>query len=189
MDRRAVSRGIRRLGPFMVLVVVLGLLAGGIPLLASQPSGGSGGGLAVQAPGSSGSVHSVPWWDPRGWFGGGGSSAPSARVLADNASAVPFAGRMPRQAALGPVHRVRELTARRTEFSRTYTLSDGKLQTAISSGPLNYQASPGHWAPVSLAVRPSTQPGYAFQNVTNAYRSYFGSSAGDLIRFDAPGGG
>src|SRR5712672_2011692 len=84
MDRRAVSRGIRRLSPFMVLVVVLGLLAGVIPLLASQPSGGSGGGLAVQAPGSSGSVHSVPWWDPRGWFGGGGggSGSTSARVLA-----------------------------------------------------------------------------------------------------------
>jgi len=72
MDRRAVSRGIRRLSPFVVLVAVLGLLAGGIPLLASQPSASSGHGLSIQAPGSSGSVHSLPWWDPRGWFGGGG---------------------------------------------------------------------------------------------------------------------
>src|SRR5258708_33091932 len=132
MDRRAVSRGIRRLSPFMVLVVVLGLLAGGIALLASQPSASSRGGLSIQAPGSNGSVHSLPWWDPRGWFGGGGggSSAPSARVLADNASAVPFAGRMPRQAALGPVHRVRGPTAPGTDVPHAQTGPDGKRQTA-----------------------------------------------------------
>lgn len=61
MDRRAVSRNVRRLSPFFVLVAVLALLAGGLPALLSQPSGGgSHGGLAVQAPGSNGSVHSLP---------------------------------------------------------------------------------------------------------------------------------
>src|SRR5215469_16848770 len=115
MDRRAVSRNVRRLSPFLVLVAVLALLAGGLPALLSQPSGGgSHGGLAVQAPGSSGSVHSLPWWDPRGWFGsGGGGGAPAAHAIA---AYKPAAGRPPgRVAGQGPrkpAHRVRELPAR-----------------------------------------------------------------------------
>src|SRR5215469_7245425 len=141
MDRRVVVRGIRRLSPFVVLVAVLALLAGGIPLLTSQPSVSSRSGLSLQAPGSRGSVHSLPWWDPRGWFGGGGGGAPSSTTL--DAAALPRHQRMPHQAALGPVRRVKELTAKRTEYSRTYTLSDGKLQTVVSSGPVNYQASRG----------------------------------------------
>jgi len=40
MDRRAVSRNVRRLSPFIVLVAVLGLLAGGLPALVAQPSAG-----------------------------------------------------------------------------------------------------------------------------------------------------
>ncbi|HEX8008988.1 MAG TPA: DNRLRE domain-containing protein, partial [Trebonia sp.] len=175
-----------------VLVAVLALLAGGLPLLTggSGPGSGSVPGLAIQAPGSSGSVHSLPWWDPRGWFGGGGgSSVPSAKVLDNNVAAVPSAGRLPRQVALGPVRRVRELAAKRTEFSRTYALSDGQQQAVISAGPVNYQDPAGRWQPINTAVRPSARPGYAFQNVTNVFRSYFGSSAGRLIRFDAPGGG
>ncbi|HEV3382911.1 MAG TPA: DNRLRE domain-containing protein, partial [Trebonia sp.] len=174
----------------LVLVAVLALLAGGLPALLASPPGGSGSsGLAVQAAGSSGSVHSLPWWDPRGWFGGGGAAAPSSKVLDDNVAAVPRDEAMPKQAALGPVRRVRELTAKRTEFSRTYLLSDGELQTAISAGPENYRTGSGSWAPISTNVVRSAKPGYAFANVTNTFGSYFGSSAGSLIRFDAPGGG
>src|SRR5215469_9000241 len=190
MDRRVVSRGFRRLTPFMVLVAVLGLLAGGIPLLASQPSASSGHGLSIQAPGSNGSVHARPWWDPRGWFGGGGGGAPSAHAIADFKPATGrppghVAGQGPRKAA----HRVRELTAKRGEYSRVYQMSDGTEQQVISAGPVNYQASSGQWAPISTKVQQSAKPGYAFQNVTNTYQSYFGSSAGQLVRFSAPGGG
>jgi hypothetical protein len=60
MDRRAVSRGVVRLSPFIALVAVLGLLAGVLPALVTQPSGSSRHGLATQAPGSSGSVSSHP---------------------------------------------------------------------------------------------------------------------------------
>jgi RHS repeat-associated protein len=190
MGRRRFPRGVRRLMPVFVLVAALGLLAGVLPsVLASPSGGGGGGGLSIQAAGSNGSVHSLPWWDPRGWFGGGDSGAPSSKVLDDNVAAVPRAGRLPKQQALGPVRRVRELAAKRTEYSRTYELSDGKLQTAISSGPVNYQTASGRWAPISTTVRRSSRPGYVFQNVTNTFGSYFGSSAGQLVRFDAPGGG
>ena len=127
---------VRRFGPVVVLVAVLALLAGGLPVLTggSGPGSKPAPGLAIQAPGSNGSVHSLPWWDPRGWFGGGGgSSAPSTKVLDNNVAAVPSAGRLPRQQALGPVRRVRELTAKRDEYSRVYQLSDGQQQAVISS--------------------------------------------------------
>lgn len=187
MDRRRAWRGARRAAASLVVLVVLGLLAGGLPALISPSH--SGGGVAIQAPGSSGSVRSLPWWDPRGWFGGGSSGTPHGKVLADDVSAVPHAGRMPHQAKAAPSHRVSELVAKRTEFSRTYTMSDGTLQTVVSSGPVNYQASPGKWAPISLRIQPSAKSGYSFQDTTNTFGSYFGSSASNLIRFDAPGGG
>jgi hypothetical protein len=65
----------------------------------------------------------------------------------------------------------------------------GTLQAVISGAPVNYQAPSGLWVPVSAAVRPSSRPGYQYQNVTNVFQSYFGSAAGGLVRFDAPGGG
>jgi hypothetical protein len=74
MRRRGFIRGVRRSVPVVVLVAVLGLLAGGLPALVAGPGSGCGQshGLTAQAPGSSSSVQSLPWWDPRGWFGGGG---------------------------------------------------------------------------------------------------------------------
>ena len=81
----------RRFGPVLVLVAVLTLLAGGLLVLVGGSEPGSAPGLAVQAPDSSGSMHSLPWWGPWGWFGGG-SSTPSTRVLDDNAATVPQAG-------------------------------------------------------------------------------------------------
>jgi RHS repeat-associated protein len=171
------------------LAAVLALLAGGLPVILGGTGTGPRPGLAVQAPGSDGSVHSYHWWDPRGWFGGGGSGTPGTRVLDDNAAAVPSTGRMPRQAALGPVHRVRELTGKRDEYTRTYQLSDGKLQAVISSGPVNYRDGSGKWQPISTTVQPSALPGYRYQNVSNTFQSFFGSTASQLVRFNAPGGG
>lgn len=143
MDRRAVSGNVRRLSPVMVLVAVLALLAGGLPALLSQPSGGgSHGGLAVQAPGSSGSMHSLPWWDPRGWFGGGGGGgAPATHTIAGYK---PAAGRAPvkvaGQGAAGkPAHRVRQLPARDASM-QVFQMSDGTEQAVVSAGPVNYQA-------------------------------------------------
>jgi hypothetical protein len=62
-------------------------------------------------------------------------------------------------------------------------------QEVISAGPVNYRTPAGAWAPVSTKVQRSSKQGYAFQDVRNTYQSYFGSPAGQLVRFDAPGGG
>ncbi|HEX6520904.1 MAG TPA: DNRLRE domain-containing protein, partial [Streptosporangiaceae bacterium] len=189
MRRRGFFRGVRRVSPFVVLVVVLGLLAGGLPALVASPGSGSHPGVAVQAPGSQGSVHSLPWWDPRGWFGGGGG-APAAHAIADyKPPAARPPGRVAGQGPRRPAHRVRELASERTEYSSTYQMSDGTRQQVISAGPVNYRTPSGAWAPVSTAVVKSPRAGYTFQNVTGGYQSFFGSSAAQLVRFDAPGGG
>ncbi|HEY2671359.1 MAG TPA: DNRLRE domain-containing protein, partial [Rugosimonospora sp.] len=178
------------MSPFVVLLVVLGLLAGGLPALVASPGSGAHPGLAAQAPGSSGSVHSLPWWDPRGWLGGGGGGAPAAHAIAGyKPAAARPPGRVAGQGPHKPAHRVRELTSKRTEYSSTYQMSDGTRQQVISAGPVNYQTSAGQWAPVSTKVRRSPKAGFAFQDVTNTFGSYFGSSAAQLVRFDAPGGG
>jgi hypothetical protein len=162
----------------VVLVVVLGLLAGGLPaLVTGSPGSGPGHGVAAQAPGSQGSVHSLPWWDPRGWLGGGGG-APAAHAIADyKPAAARPPGRVAGQGPHKPAHRVRELTSKRTEYSSTYQMPDGTRQQVISAGPVNYQTSPGQWAPISTKVRRSPKAGFAFQDVANTFGSYFGSSA------------
>ncbi|HEX6453541.1 MAG TPA: hypothetical protein VF060_29260, partial [Trebonia sp.] len=176
------------MSPFVVLVVVLGLLAGGLPALVASPGSGSHPGLTAQAPGSSGSVHSLPWWDPRGWFGGGGG-APAAHAIAGYKPAAGRpAGHVAGQGPRRPAHRVGEVTSARTQFSRTYALSDGTRQQVISAAPVNYRTPSGGWAPISTAVVKSSRAGYAFQNVTGAYRSFFGSSS-QLVRFELPGQG
>lgn len=184
----------RRFMPVMVLVAVLALLAGGLPMLVGGSGSGSAPGLAIQAPGSNGSVQSaLPWWDPKRWFGGGGgggSTVPSTHAIAAWKPAVGRPpGRVAGQGPRRPAHRVRELAAKRDAYTRVYQMSDGTQQAVISAGPVNYRTPSGAWAPVSAVVRPSAAPGYAFQNVTNVFRTYFGSTAARLIRFDAPGGG
>jgi hypothetical protein len=170
----------------VVVVSVLALVAGA--LTAVYLPGSSHGGLSIQAAGSSGSLRHYPWWDPRGWFGGGGG-APSTHAIADYKPAV---GRPPGhvagQGAGKPAHRVRRLPAR-DGYTQVYQMSDGTVQAVISAGPVNYRRASGAWAPVSTAVRPSSRPGYAYQNTANTFQSFFGSAAGELVRFDAPGGG
>jgi len=142
----------------------------------------------VLAPGSNGSLHHSPWWDPRGWFAGGGT-VPKPRELANDVAAVPGTGRLPRQAALGPVHRVRELTSKRGEYTRVFQLSDGRLQAVLSGTPVSYRDSAGRWQPIDTTVSRATRPGFSYANQTNTFRSFFGAAAARLVRFEAPGGG
>src|SRR5260370_13711160 len=142
----------------------------------------------VQVAGSNGSLHHRPWWDPGGWFAGGGG-APKPRVLADDVAAVPGTGRTPRQAAMGPVHRVRELTNKRDEYTRVFTLSDGRLQAVVSTVPANYRDSAGRWQPINTAVSRATGPGYVYGNESNTFGSFFGATPRRLVGFVAPGGG
>jgi len=142
----------------------------------------------VQAAGSNGSLQHHSWWDPRGWFGGGGT-APKPRVLAGNVAAVPGTGRMPRQVAMGPVRRVRELTGKRDRYTRVFQLSDGRLQAVVSAGPANYRDAAGRWQPINTAVSRTAMPGYVYGNESNSFGSFFGATPRQLVRFVAPGRG
>lgn len=165
------------------VVAVAALLASGVaPVQGPRPVAGS----AALAPGSAGSLPHYHWWDPRGWFGGHGAALKPRTIAAVGG---PQVGRAPAQAAWPAPRRVRELTARRSADARVYQLSDGRRQAVISAVPVNYRDARGAWRPVDTAVRPSARAGYAYANLANTFRSFFGNTAGRLVRFEPPGGG
>ena len=185
MGQGRVTGVVRRYRWLVAVAAVLALVAGVLPLAVAGHGGPRP--AAVLAPGSSGSLRHLHWWDPRGWFGGGGGT-PAPRTLA--AGGGPQVGRLPHQAAAPAPRRVRELTARRSADARVYQLSDGRLQAVISGVPVNYRDARGAWQPIDTTVRPSAAvPGYAYADVANTFRSFFGTGAGGLVRFEAPGGG
>ncbi len=170
----------------LVAIAMAGVLIAWLAPPVPVTGHGSGQAPGVLAPGSSGSLTHYPWWDPRGWFGGGGG-APGPRTMV--AGGGPQVGRMPRQAVAPRPRRVRELTSRRTANTRVYRMSNGTFQADISAGPVNYRDARGRWQPISTAIRPVTRPGYVYGNTSNTFRSYFGDSPGRAARLQAPGGG
>ncbi|MBO0807216.1 MAG: DNRLRE domain-containing protein, partial [Actinobacteria bacterium] len=167
-------------------MAAVALLASGITV-AALPGGSPGAGSGALPPGSRGSLAHHSWWDPRGWFGGSTPDALKPKTIA--AGGGPQRTLMPHQAKAGPVRRVKELTGRRTANSRVYRLSDGRLQADISAGPVNYRDRSGRWQPINTTVQPSSRHGYKYANTTNTFGSFFGTTAGHLVRFDVPGGG
>lgn len=172
----------RRLGAVVALLAVLVVAAGLLVPSAALPRHHT---LPIQAPGSQGSLRHYPWWDPRHWVD---ESGPGGRTLGNAAAGVPHPARPLHQAAAPPAHRVRELTAKRSEYLRSYQLSNGRIQAVISSGPVNYRDSRGRWQPISTSVTRTSRPGFSYANVTNTFRSYFGAASGQMVRFEAPGG-
>jgi hypothetical protein len=134
----------------VVLFAVVALVAGTLSAVhISGPSRASSR-AGILSPGSQG-TGSLPWWDPRGWFSSG-SHRPSSTVVPGTENALPSRPRLLRQAAAGPVRRVRELTSDRTQYSRTWLLSDGRHQAVISAEPVNYRDGSGHWQPIDTQV-------------------------------------
>ena len=77
----------------------------------------------------------------------------------------------------------------RSEYSRTFLLSDGQRQAVISAGPVNYRDAAGRWEPVSTTVTRSPRAGWSFENTTNVFGSFFSSDPARLVRFRLPAGG
>jgi hypothetical protein len=130
------------------------------------------------------------WGRLLGLFGLGddGRSRPGP-VAAAAVQGPPAASKSPAGGKAGvPAKRVKELTAKRTANQRLFALSDGRVQAELSARPLNYRDARGGWQPIDTRVRPvSGQPGLAFQNQTNTFRSGFGTRSDGLVRFQLDG--
>ena len=77
--------------------------------------------------------------------------------------------------------RVQEIVDKRTLSSKTYLMSNGAYQCAISSGNIHYAANDGTLQDIQNAVVPKqkqTETGnYAFANKANAFNAWFGDIA------------
>ncbi|HEX9030339.1 MAG TPA: DNRLRE domain-containing protein, partial [Streptosporangiaceae bacterium] len=173
----------------LVVTIACGIsTAVGITIVALPQTPGPPPAGVVLAPGSQGSSSSLPWWDPRGWFSAG-TQAPASTAVPGTDLAIPTRPKAVRQAPAPRAHRVRELTSKRSEFSRTFQLSNGQRQAVISAGPVNYRDHAGRWQPVNTAVTRSVRAGWSLQNTTNVFGSFFGTDPARLVRFSLPAGG
>jgi RHS repeat-associated protein len=83
--------------------------------------------------------------------------------------------------------RVKELTSRRTPYSRHWRMTDGRVQSEISATPTSYEKGKGkdaEWKPIDTAVTDTDRKGFEKANTTNLARTYFGSRPGELVRFE-----
>ncbi|MGW1795484.1 golvesin C-terminal-like domain-containing protein [Streptomyces sp. NPDC001984] len=83
--------------------------------------------------------------------------------------------------------RVKELTARRTPYSRSWRMSDGRVQSEVSAIPTAYETGKGadaEWKPIDTAVTDTDRKGFEKANTTNVAQTWFGSRPGELVRFE-----
>ncbi|MFD4829424.1 DNRLRE domain-containing protein [Streptomyces uncialis] len=86
-----------------------------------------------------------------------------------------------------PAKRIRELAERRTPQARFWQLSDGRVEAELSASPVSYRAG-GKWKPVDTTVKTTKDKGFAFANMANISRSWFGTDPRRLLRFETPEG-
>lgn len=100
---------------------------------------------------------------------------------------LPSREKLPKGTAAGKAKRVAELTGSRTANARYWKLSDGRVQAEVSAVPTGYRAGKS-WKDIDPTVTPTGAEGFDFVNTTNAARSWFGSDARKLLRFEAGDG-
>jgi RHS repeat-associated protein len=165
----------------VVLAAMLGL--SGLVALREEPTGSVGGRDPAEAAGVGDPRNG---WRPASEGGGGGGRDAQPRVFSENG--VPRNDQAPRAKAWQPEKRVGELTARRSATSRVFQLADGRLQQELSTTPLHYRAKDGSWQPVDTKVTSTDRRGYAFGNESNAFRSFFGTKADELVLLETDEG-
>ncbi|WP_338694773.1 DNRLRE domain-containing protein [Streptomyces sp. Q6] len=104
---------------------------------------------------------------------------------------VPAHERLAKSRAATPPKRVKELTGRRTPQARSWQLSDGRIQSEVSSVPDSYPTGTGKgrsWKAIDTRVTGTSRAGFEKANTTNVARSYFGSRPGELVRFELDAG-
>jgi len=184
-----VLRMVRRRWRLAVTLVCVASMAAAVTITVLPRSAGPVPNAGILAPGSQGpQSKGLPWWDPRGWFSSD-AHGPASRVVPGTDLAVPSRPEAVREVVAPRVRRVRELTSRRSEFSRTFLLSDGQRQAVISAGPVNYRDAAKRWMPIDTRVVRSPRAGFSYQNTANVFGSFFSSDPARLVRFESPAGG
>ena len=175
--RGTLARRVRRRG---AVLLVLGLVAGLTTGDGLSPAGASPG-AALEREDD----------DPRdGWLPAseGGEPEELAGPRRLGFDDVPQEDPPRRPQPMPEPRRVREVPERRRANSRVFELEDGRLQQELSSAPIHYRDAAGGWQPIDVAIGRSSRPGFALGNETNAFRTYFGSNPGGLVRLEAEGG-
>ncbi|MEA2435261.1 MAG: hypothetical protein QOG54_2718 [Actinomycetota bacterium] len=71
-----------------------------------------------------------------------------------------------------------EIESLRTAVSRTFAEADGTFTTALYDSPINYWDGDG-WEPISSALRPSQEAGFAWTNQANSFDVHFKDTLAD----------
>ncbi|MEM7037843.1 MAG: hypothetical protein AAF570_12745, partial [Bacteroidota bacterium] len=66
-----------------------------------------------------------------------------------------------------------EVTAQRSESSKTFRQSNGSYRAQIFSSPVHFADENGQWKDIDPRLQPSPNPAYAFENTANTTRSFF----------------
>ncbi|MBA4861320.1 DNRLRE domain-containing protein [Streptomyces sp. PSKA54] len=117
------------------------------------------------------------------WLGGDDDEQEPAKPPELSDEGVPSNEHLPQGKARAKPKRVKELKNRRTPSARYWQLSDGRVQSEVSSVPTHYEAGKD-WKPIDTAVRGTERDGYRYANTTNLARTYFGEQPGELVRFE-----
>ncbi|MEU6879181.1 DNRLRE domain-containing protein [Streptomyces sp. NPDC046712] len=137
----------------------------------------------VSSDGGEGIVDAFAGWLSEDEGDSGGPEAPST----GGTPVLPSREKLPPGKPAAKAKRVAELTGSRTANARYWKLSDGRVQAEVSAVPTGYRAG-ASWKDIDPAVTPTATKGFEFANTTNAARSWFGSDARKLLRFESADG-
>ncbi|WP_328906790.1 golvesin C-terminal-like domain-containing protein [Streptomyces sp. NBC_00234] len=122
----------------------------------------------------------------KGWFSDSeGENEPEA-PRTGGSPVLPSREKLPAGKAAPKAKRVAELTGRRTANQRFWRLSDGRVQTEVSVEPTGYRSGKS-FKNIDPTVTETDAKGFALANTTNAARSWFGTDADRLLKFEAEG--
>jgi hypothetical protein len=81
-----------------------------------------------------------------------------------------------------------EVPSLRTRTSQTFREPNGTFRTVVSSGPMHFRDATRSWQPIRSRLVGSGEPGYAWQNEANGFRTLFRRQLGaDFLRLEING--
>ncbi|MET7712562.1 DNRLRE domain-containing protein [Streptomyces sp. NPDC005407] len=122
----------------------------------------------------------------KGWFSDDDDKE-SAKPPVGGKLEIPSREKLPKGKKLPKAKRVKELTDRRTSQARFWELSDGRVEAELAAVPVSYRSGKT-WKPIDTVVHATGDKGFEFANTANSGKSWFGSDARKLLRFEAPDG-